>query len=211
MVEFDPTEGLDLPQGTNARDRIASPDEAEQLIDALPPEYQPIWATAFYAGLRLGELRALQVSDIHLEDGIITVRAGWDVKEGLITTKSAKGVRKVPIPEMLRQHLRDHLEQRAVESPFIFGIDAITPFKAEGVRRKSYKTWDNAGLNRIGFHEARHTYASILIASHLNAKQVQVFMGHSSITTTYNIYGHLFPGNEQESAAIIDRFLAGTR
>jgi integrase len=208
IVEADPTDGLELPQGTNSRDRIATPDEAAQLIDALAAAYQPIWGTAFYGGLRLGELRALKVADVDLRSGLITVSAGWDVKEGLITTKSPKGVRKVPIPATLKPYLQHHFEQRAVDSPFMFGIDPSTPFKSEGVRRKSYAAWEKAGLERIGFHEARHTYASILIAAGLDAKKVQVYMGHSSISTTYNIYGHLFPGNEAESARAIDAFLA---
>lgn len=56
----DPTRGLRLPAGSGRRERIASADEARRLIDALEQRDQALWATAMYAGLRCGELRALQ-------------------------------------------------------------------------------------------------------------------------------------------------------
>jgi integrase len=62
-LQLDPTTRLDLPAGHRARQRAASPAEAEALLEALAEEDQPLWATAFYAGLRRGELRALRDQD----------------------------------------------------------------------------------------------------------------------------------------------------
>ncbi|HEY8844348.1 MAG TPA: tyrosine-type recombinase/integrase [Gaiellaceae bacterium] len=47
----------------------------------------------------------------------------------------------------------------------------------------------------IGLHEARHTYASLMIAAGVNAKALATYLGHSSITITLDRYGHLMPGN----------------
>jgi integrase len=55
---IDPTRGLRLPASTGPRERIATPDEARRLIEALLPRDRALWATAMYAGLRHGELRA---------------------------------------------------------------------------------------------------------------------------------------------------------
>jgi integrase len=60
----------------------------------------------------------------------------------------------------------------------------------------------------IGLHEARHTFASLMIAAGVNAKRLATYMGHASITVTLDRYGHLFPGNEEESADLLDAFLA---
>jgi hypothetical protein len=49
-VAVNPTTGLRLPAGRGGRDRIASPEEAARLIDALPVEDRALWATAMYAG-----------------------------------------------------------------------------------------------------------------------------------------------------------------
>jgi integrase len=64
-----------------------------------------------------------------------------------------------------------------------------------------------AGLEPIGFHECRHTFASLMIAAGVNAKTLQTFMGHASITITLDRYGHLFPGAEDEAGALLDAFL----
>ena len=62
--------------------------------------------------------------------------------------------------------------------------------------------------SRSTLHEARHTYASLMIAAGVNAKALCEFMGHSSIQVTLDLYGHLFPGAEQEAASRLDAFLA---
>ncbi len=59
-VAVNPTAGLELPAVRGKRDRIASPGEAAQLIEALPINDRALWATAMYAGLRRGELFALR-------------------------------------------------------------------------------------------------------------------------------------------------------
>ena len=61
---------------------------------------------------------------------------------------------------------------------------------------RAEKAWHAAGLTPITLHEARHTYASLLIAAGVNSKAVSTYMGHASITITLDRYGHLMPGNE---------------
>jgi integrase len=65
------------------------------------------------------------------------------------------------------------------------------------------------GLDSIGLHECRHTYAAFMIAAKVNAKALSSYMGHSTITVTLDRYGHLLPGNEREAAALLDYWLAG--
>jgi integrase len=73
------------------RDRIASPAGAAKLLAALPEQDRAIWATAMYAGLRLGELRALRYEHVDIRGGVIGVEASWDPREGLIEPKSRAG------------------------------------------------------------------------------------------------------------------------
>ena len=53
-------------------------------------------------------------------------------------------------------------------------------------------------------HECRHTYASFAIAAGVNAKALSDYLGHSSIKVTFDKYGHLMPGNEQQAADLLD-------
>jgi integrase len=68
-------------------------------------------------------------------------------------------------------------------------------------------------LSPITLHECRHTFASLMIAAGVNAKALSTYMGHSSIQVTYDKYGHLMPGNEEEAAGLLDTYLerANTR
>lgn len=60
-------------------------------------------------------------------------------------------------------------------------------------------------------HEARHTYASYLIAAGLEMKSISTYMGHSSVAFTYDRYGHLLPDSLAENAAKLDAYLARAR
>ena len=85
-VPVNPTRDLDLPEAGGVREWHGTPAEARQKLAALPICERALWATAFFAGLRRGELRALRVSDVHgLEEGgeaYIDVVRSWDDKEG---------------------------------------------------------------------------------------------------------------------------------
>jgi integrase len=63
-------------------------------------------------------------------------------------------------------------------------------------------------LEPLTLHEARHTYASILIAAGVSLKALSAYMGHASITITLDRYGHLMPGHEAEAVVKVDAFLA---
>jgi integrase len=204
-VAINPTVGLELPAIRSQRDRIASPEEATKLLGALQDRDRPLWATAFYAGLRRGELKALRWEDVDLERGIIGVCRGWDEKEGEIAPKSEHGYRTVPIPAVLRGHLEQQW-LRGGDGQLVFG-DNGQPFAPTRITARARAAWKMAGLDRITLHECRHTYASFAIAAGVNAKALSTYMGHANISITMDRYGHLMPGNEAEAAGLLDAFL----
>ncbi len=75
------------------------------------------------------------------------------------------------------------------------------------LRRRIHARWKKSGLKPLGFHEGRHTYASIGIAAGLNPKTLSTYLGHATITITLNRYGHLMPGGEVEARAMLDAYL----
>ena len=70
-------------------------------------------------------------------------------------------------------------------------------------------TLRRAGLRRIRFHDLRHTYTSLLIAQGAHPKYIQVQLGHASIQTTLDRYGHLMPEIHQAEARKLDRLVFG--
>ena len=96
----------------------------------------------------------------------------------------------------------------AAEAGLAFGATAETPFVASNLWRRAQVSWRRADLTPIGLHEARHTFASVLIAAGVNAKAITTYMRHASIQTTYDLYGKLMPGSEAEAALLVDAYLA---
>jgi integrase len=227
-VAVDPTKGLELRRPQGRRDRIADPAEAARLLAALPETDRALWATAMYAGLRRGELRALRWTDVDLAGRVIRVRRAWDDKDGEQDPKSNAAHRRVPILDVLVPLLAAQgLRTGRTGSDLVFGSTAMEPFDPSALRRRALAAWKahNAReeaaaaaeardvdptrlLARIGLHESRHTCASTLIAAGANAKVIQSVMGHASITMTFDVYGHLMPGGLEEAAAAANAYLA---
>lgn len=84
---------------------------------------------------------------------------------------------------------------------------ASSPFTPNVARGRALTTWRRAGLAPIGLHECRHTFASLIIAAGVNAKAISAYLGHASIQTSFDLYGHLMPGNEDEAVALVDAYL----
>jgi integrase len=95
-LALNPCTHLRLPAVRGRRERIASHEEAQRLLAALPERDRPIWATALYAGLRRGELMALRWEDVDLAAGVIRVERAYDDKGRVeIEPKSRAGHRPI--------------------------------------------------------------------------------------------------------------------
>jgi integrase len=214
-VALNPTAGLQLPAVRGRRDRIATIREADELLAALPEADRAVWATAFYAGLRRGELMALDVEhafDAHGVAGLIAVERSYDPVAGeLIEPKSEAGTRRVPITQELRGHLAAHQQMLGRRTGLLFGRTQTKAFDDRALKIRAEKAWHAAGLTPITLHEDRHTYASLLIAAGVNTKAISTYMGHASVTITLDRYGHLMPGSEQKAADLLDAYIARER
>ena len=201
-VAINPTIKLTLPAVRGQRERVAAPTEVGPLLNALQADDRAIYATALYAGLRAGELQALQWDDIDPTTSLIHVKRGWDRQAGFVAPKSRSGSRRVPITPTLRRELLSHrLQQGNGGQGFVFpNKNGNAPFNPGTLKLHTAKAWSNAGLAPIGLHECRHSYAAYMIAAGINSKALSTYMGHSSITITLDRYGHLLPGNGKRSS-----------
>jgi integrase len=208
-IAINPTRKLRLPAVRGTRERTARAEEARALLEVLPDSDRTLWATALYAGLRRGELQALEWQDVDLENNLIHVRRAWDQREGVISPKSRARERRVPIPMILRQHLLRHrLRQGSGGRGYVFANRNGRPFDPNTIANRARKAWQLKELEPIGLHECRHTYAAFMIGAGINAKALSTYMGHTSITVTLDRYGHLLPGNERQAADALDRWLS---
>jgi integrase len=181
-------------------------DEIEALITAMDPRYRLLLRSAAFTGLRQSELFALRrrhVDQLHgrvrVEDAIKAWQQGQPV---FGDTKSGKG-RTVGLEPELRQQLSDHLAQLGGSDALIFTKDDGGPIRETSWRRNFWlpAVADALPGRVVNFHDLRHCCASMLIASGANALEIKEWMGHASIQTTYNTYGHLFEDNVDDLAS----------
>jgi len=157
--------------------------------------------------LQIGEIKALTWANVNLATGIITVAASWDQQAGSVEPKSSAGKRDVPIIGRLRDLLVEHRMSTGRDAGLIFGRSATLPFCSSSVNNRAVRAWEQAKLPAIGLHEARHTFASYLIAAQFDLKAVSVYLGHASVAFTIDRYGHLMPDSHAERGAQLDAFL----
>jgi integrase len=199
---------------------IPTPDEVRRIIDKATGRWKPLLMTAALTGLRASELRGLRWLDVDFPANLVHVRQRADRFNSIGKPKSAAGKRKVPMTPALARTLdrwklicpRPHADgsrEAARQEHLVFpnGAGKIESL-ANIINRGLIPTQIAAGVvtrdgkaKYTGMHCLRHFYASWLInpepaGLNLPAKVVQQRLGHTSITMTYDRYGHLFPTDD---------------
>jgi integrase len=177
-------------------------EEVEAVLDKCKnyrPEWYPFFLVAFRTGLRLGEILALEWSDINWRESYIMVQRSFCAgRTGL--TKSGKP-RRVDMTDQLKSVLRKLNLKRREEAlkegkdepvPVIFHTDG-EPTSQNTIRNIWKRLLDKCGIEYRKFHCARHTFASLLISRGESLAYVKELMGHHSIQITVDIYGHILP------------------
>ncbi len=176
---------------------------------------------ALATGMRQGELLALHWSDIDVEQKTVQVRRSLSYvpNKGLSEQepKTASSRRSITLPsfalEALKVHrtalkeARVHAGAKWQKKDLVFcnrNGDYLWPVN---LQRAFKQLLHDAGLPAIRFHDLRHTAAVALIMKGVHAKVIQEILGHSSITITMDIYGHVFPTMQRDAMAYMDEFL----
>jgi integrase len=206
---INPVSGVRLPAVRGTRDRFATPQEAAELIEAAPDRDRTIWATAFYAGLRRGELQGLHWDDVEFDRGVLRVRRQWDRYVHAETTpKSAAGTRSVPLTLVLQDHLLRH-QAASSGGERVFAAASGQPFDPGELMVRARRAWGAAGLEPVCLHEARHSYASLMAEAGVPIEDLSEFLGHSTINLTIKTYRHLYPQARERAARALDALIAG--
>jgi integrase len=179
----------------------------------LRPERYALFLTALRAGLRLGELFALQWRDIQFGESdddlnrFILVRHNFT--RGQFTSTKSRKERRVDLSKELRRELLKLRDKRILEavtrgdfdefrqpciSKLVFPSQIGGPLNGSNVFNRDFlPSLEAAGIRRVTFHALRHTFASLLIQQGTSPAYVKEQMGHSSIQVTVDIYGPLIP------------------
>jgi integrase len=206
IIGRNPCDGV-KPLPINARREIhpATPEQIMLLANAITARYRAaIVFAGLGSGLRAGELWALKQEHVDLPKRTVrVVESVSETRQGLITKPPKNGKpRTVRLDPATVDVLADHLMQHPSPEGFIF-----TSPQGKQVRHRNFMD-DHfyPAIDRVGqwlpegfrFHDLRHSHASILIARGWRPEQVKDRLGHGSIRTTLDWYGHLFKGHDAE-------------
>lgn len=153
-------------------------------------------AISLYTGLRIGELCALQWSDIDIKNKALTVRKtiqriqvfSGKSKTKLIVTepKSANSLRTIPIPDCLISMIKQFIDK-----PLNYVLSGkCRPVEPRTMQNRFKKVLDDANLPSINFHSLRHAFATGAIEIGFDVKTLSEILGHSSVEVTLNRYIH---------------------
>jgi integrase len=211
FIEFNPVRDAEKPKSTGKIDethemQILNPEQIPKLLEAEPDEkYKTLFLVAILTGARQGEILGLQWQDVDFTKKQIHIRRTFN-HEKWFEPKTKGSIRKIDLSPMVVKALAEwKLKSGGKDNGIVFPSEAGTPIGCYNlVRRHFVPALQKAGLQKIRFHDLRHTYASLLLSQGESIKYVQVQMGHSSPTVTLNVYAHLMKDENQEAAVRLE-------
>ncbi|MDY5403831.1 MAG: tyrosine-type recombinase/integrase [Trueperella sp.] len=205
--------GVHIPRDTTPPTRpvYLTRDQYQHITDTIDPHYQLLVMFLYATGTRFNEATALTPADMHLTTTPATVdivRTWKDNPTGgryLGTPKTKKGVRTITLPATLVNALTPHISHLHPDD-FVFTHTSGKPLSTAAFR-KSWLHATEGMIPRPRVHDLRHTHASELIHAGVPLPVIQARLGHESIQTTVDTYGHLSADAGNLAATAIDNAL----
>jgi site-specific recombinase XerD len=185
----DVMEGIGVPKVRRALPDVPTRSEVEALLKCAESVLDHAFLLTLYAaGLRLGEARRLEVSDIHAVQGVLRIRDGKGGKDRLVM-----------LDEALLQTLRNYWRTLRPPGPWVFparhnghagpyAVDRVWadhPVHASTMQKRFRCICQRAGLGRrFHLHSLRHAFATHLLEDGVDLRRLQALLGHASIRTT---------------------------
>lgn len=213
LVEKNAAERVTRPKTQPKEIRTLTKEEVGRLLQKVRGHrFEPVYVLAVTTGMRQGEILGLKWEDIDLESGTLRVRRTlWKGKTSAPKTRNS--VRSIPLGIRAVETLRDYRARcetgEVPLSEWVFSTRNGTPINVHNLLNRSwYPLLEEMGLEKIPFHNLRHTCATLLLSADVHPKMVQSLLGHSSIEITLDTYSHVLPGMDERVATAMDDLLS---
>ena len=195
------------------KSNFVHPDDIPRYLKAFENHYlYPAVCLAVFAGLRRGEVLGLKWSDIKNGNLIIQHNMTYD---GIRPPKSGSK-RLVPISAPIERVLheqkkrqneeKEKLWEKYYRSEFVVTKKDGTLINPRLLSNTFKRVLKRKGLEVIRFHDLRHTAASLMILEGVDLKTVSEILGHSSISITADIYGHVLEEQKRKAVGQLDKY-----
>lgn len=207
-----PCKKVDKMGRSNAKElNFWTKDEYEVFLETFAEGdemYRLIFQMLFWLGCRIGEALALTSSDIDLEKATISVTKTYyrrNKTDYITSPKTESSNRKITIPKFLQGEIKEYLDRQYELAP----DERIFPITDRAVQKKMKQKTEETNLNPIRVHDLRHSHIALLIEKGLQPLVIAQRVGHDSVNTTMNIYGHLYPNKQKEVADLLNAEATG--
>jgi integrase len=209
-----PCTDIRLPEVNKTTVRLLTPVQVLRLAAVMPQRYPLLVLLGAGAGLRQDEAFGLALDRIDATAGMITVDQQVIIVDRhpvLAPPKTSASLRKVPMPRFVLRAVMAHADQFGLD-----GADVLCRTSKGTLLRRDYynrNIWKPAIAaaelaEDTTFHDLRHAFASTALAESVPISEVSRWLGHRSITTTVDLYGHLVPEASGRARDALDKAFA---
>jgi len=216
-----PCELADPPSWKGKPMRTLIPAEVEALFDEAKDSYfYPVYYSAVSTGLRQGELLGLRWRDVDLDFLSISVSQVLYKRRGICQFKEPKTAhsrRRVAMTPKLALFLREYRAERErlyrklgkelTLDSLVFAYPDGRPLDPSVLSHEFARLAKQAGLERVRFHDLRHTFASLMLMRGAKPKVISEALGHASVGFTMDVYSHIIEGMQADAMALLDEVL----
>ncbi len=196
---------MELPKSEKFEPNFLNKSQAIKLLEDIKNEpIYPMIVLAILYGMRRSEICGLQWSAIDFDGNKLLVKTTMVKQKTLVIknkTKTESSRREYPLLPQIKELLLDVKQKQEInraflgkgyqESDQVFTWEDGRPITGDYLSKRFAKLKRKYGLPDIRLHDLRHTCASILLSDGKQLKDVQEWLGHSDISMTANVYGHL--------------------
>ena len=212
-------EAVDAPRPEHKELAILAASDVQLILDACKETpYYVLFFTLAYTGLRRSELLGLRWEDVDLQKSTLSVvrslhqlRGGKYIFSEPKTKRSRRQIALSPSLAIVlwehwlkQEHARKLLGKPLESTDLVFSHPDGRPIRPDSVTRAFPEIAKSVGLRNVRLHDLRHAHATILLQQGVNPKIVQERLGHSSVSTTLDIYSHVLPGLQEAAARQFD-------
>jgi len=209
------------PRARKKEIKVLNQEEIERFLEcAKNHRLYPAFFLLLTTGLRRGELLGLEWKNINWERRTLTVERNLVYLKGEFRFEEPKtkgSYRTIPLSDnafkVLKKWRKKWLEERIKlgadwpQTDLVFPSETHTPMNPRNFLRTLKGILKEAELpSDVTIHSLRHTYATMLLSQGEHPKVVQELLGHSSITTTLDVYSKVMPGLKEQAVKKLDAF-----
>jgi len=209
-ISYNPVRDAERPRGQGTvKDKkisVLSVEDIKTLLEQVTDKkYHTLFMLAITTGARQGELLGLKWSDIDWSNSQIHIQRTFN-KGRWFAPKTKGSERRIDIGPSTVKALKEwKLACPPNDLNLIFPNGSGQPINYSNMMNRVYlPALEESGIDRIRFHDLRHTTASLMIEQGENIKYIQSQLGHSSPTVTLNVYAHLMKPTNQEAACRLE-------